>query len=38
MVLDRGIAIGLVTSRSGTALTWKAARISPAGASAALVT
>lgn len=29
---------GLVTSRSGSALTWEAARICPAGASVALVT
>lgn len=37
-VLDTGIAIGLVTSRSGSALTWKTARTRPAGASVAVVT
>lgn len=36
-VLDTGIAIGLVASRSGSALTWRTARTHPAGASVAAV-
>lgn len=38
IVLDIGTAIGLVTSRSGSALAWKTARTHPAGASVAIVT
>lgn len=38
IVLDTGIAIGLVTSRSGSALTYKTARTRPAGTSVAIVT
>lgn len=37
-VLDTGIAMGLVASWSGSALTWKTARTRPAGASVAIVT
>lgn len=38
IVLDTGIAIGLVTCRSGSALSRKTARTRPAGASVATVT
>lgn len=38
VVLDTGVAMGLVTSRSGSALAWKTARARPAGASVAIVT
>lgn len=38
IVPDTGIALGLVTSGSGSALTWKTARTCPAGASVAFVT